>query len=367
MTPNRLYKVICPFLFIFLLLFSNAIGDGIITKSELYSLQNKKDITIAVTDSGLGGLSVVADVVVKLQESRIFRSVNLVFYNALFTNQGGYNSLQSRDEKLRIFSAALQGLEDRYAPDLILVACNTLSVIYQDTDFAAHTKIPVMGIVQNGVDQIFTALSNDQQSRNIIFATETTIDEGAHKDALILKGVKANRIVTQACPELTLYIEQGFDSMETEMLIDAYVDEAVSKIGKIDSPLFISFNCTHFGYALQAWQEAFKSRGIKVERYLNPNNNMIDFLIPRRIWNRYSKTQIGIDVVSQIKISKDRQASIGRYIQTISPETSEALRKYQFLPNLFRWKHLLTKKPNSSDLSSAQKEKGSSGGFQEVL
>ena len=52
-----------------------------------------------------------------------------------------------------------------------------------------------------------------------MFATQTTVDEGAHKNGLLDLGFNDSQVVTEACPQLTLYIEQGFDSMDTELLI----------------------------------------------------------------------------------------------------------------------------------------------------
>jgi hypothetical protein len=58
------------------------------------------------------------------------------------------------------------------------------------------------------------------------------VDEATHKNLLLEMGFKDGQIVTQSCPQLTLYIEQAYDSMYTEMLIDAYVDEALSQMGE---------------------------------------------------------------------------------------------------------------------------------------
>ncbi len=40
----------------------------------------KSEVTIAVTDSGLGGLSVMADAAERMREAKIFQEVNLVFF-----------------------------------------------------------------------------------------------------------------------------------------------------------------------------------------------------------------------------------------------------------------------------------------------
>lgn len=312
------------------------------TPEWLPGLLEQDSITVVVTDSGLGGLSVVADAATKFHQNPVFESVDLVFVNALFTDAGGYNSLKTRDEKLKVFSSALQSMQERYAPDIILVACNTLSVLVPDTVFARTSPTPVVGIVEQGVEEIFAQLQGNPDSRNIIFATQTTVDEGTHKNQLLDLGAGAGQVVTQACPQLTLYIEQGYDSAYTEMLIDAYVDEALSGMGEVKGPLSVSFACTHFGYSMAFWKQAFASRGVEVTGFINPNTRMVDFLLPEPLKQRYPRAAISVRVVSMIDIPADRQDSIGRYLNGISPATELALRNFELQPGLFEWRSLVS-------------------------
>ena len=96
------------------------------------ALFSRERVTIAVTDSGLGGLSIMAEAASRMKAARAFRGVDLVFWNALFSNDSGYNSLPSREDKVRIFDASLRSLAAEVKPDLILVGCNTLSVLLGD-------------------------------------------------------------------------------------------------------------------------------------------------------------------------------------------------------------------------------------------
>jgi glutamate racemase len=267
----------------------------------------------------------------------VFKEVELVFVNALFRDAGGYNSLRSREEKVAVFDAALQAMARRYDPDLVLVACNTLSVLAPDTAFAQEGRVPVAGIIETGVDQIAERLVGDPRARNILFATATTVEEGSHRAELLQSGIAEQQLLAQACPQLSFYIEQGYDAMDTELLVDAYVDEALARLGPVEGPLTVSFNCTHFGYALGAWQAAFESRGVAVEAYLDPNTQMVDFLLPRALWRRHPAPEVSVQAVSMIPIPEAAVDSIGRYLQGVSPDTAAALRAYRQLPGLFDW------------------------------
>lgn len=318
-------------------------ADAVPAQTEpgwLPGLLDRESITIVITDSGLGGLSVVADAAEKFRQHPAFKQVNLVFFNALFSDQSGYNGLQTREDKLRVFSSALQSMQDRYAPDIILVACNTLSVLTADTEFAKTSSVPVVGIVADGVEQIAQQLRGNPAARNIVFATQTTVDEGTHKNELLEQGFTDTQIMTQSCPQLTLHIEQGYDSEYTEMLIDAYVDEALSRMGESQGPLSVSFNCTHFGYAMDSWKLAFASRDVEVAAFLDPNTRMIDFLLPAAIQQRYPQSEITVKVVSMIDIPADRQDSIGRWLHATSPVTEAALRDFELKSDLFEWRDL---------------------------
>lgn len=308
----------------------------------LPGLLEKERLTIVVTDSGLGGLSVAADAERKFSRHSVFREVDLFFVNALFRNAGGYNSLPSRDEKLAVFSAALQAMEDRYDPDLILVACNTLSVLAPDTDFARTSQVPVADIVDVGVEQIADALSGKPGAQNLMFATQTTVDEGTHRAQLLELGIEERQFAAQACPQLSFYIEQGFDAMDTELLIDAYVDEALSGMGKVEGPINVSFNCTHFGYALASWELAFESRGVEVAAFLDPNTRMVDFLLPESLHGRYPSSDVSVRAVSMVAIPEASIDSIGRYLHGVSPATETALREYERIEGLFDWRPLVT-------------------------
>ena len=301
----------------------------------------KPDVTIAVADSGLGGLSIMAEAAARLKEARVFKSVNLVFFNALFSNDSGYNSLRTREEKIAVFNSALEALAGKYRPDLILVGCNTLSVLTGETRFFRATKIPILDIVGPGVDMIADGLKKSPKSAVIILGTETTIAEGEHKKRLLERGFPEARIVTQACPELASYIEKDPKSEDTALLIESYVDEALAKIKERNAPKLVSLNCTHFGYSLDLWKKAFDNRGIKSIVMINPNSKMTDVLVPPAPVRRYAASAVSTKVVSMVEISKQKIEALGDWLRKISPETADALARYELKPDLFEWKRYI--------------------------
>jgi glutamate racemase len=298
-------------------------------------LANRPDVTILVTDSGLGGLSVAADVAARLPGSGVFRSAKIVFYNSLF-HANGYNSLPTEEEKARIFDKVLKAMNKRYKPDMLLVACNTLSVVYENTAFSKRAPFPVIGIVEEGADLIFRHFQAHPEATAIIFGTKTTIESEAHKKLLVARGIAPEQIVGQACHKLAGAIERGTDTEETVGYIRQFVGEALEKVGGADTPIFGSFNCTHFGYTRRQFAEAFAAAGRPEIELLDPNPLMADFMFRPPYLKRFPGTAVSVEVVSLLEISEEKRQAIGPLLRSVSPATADALENYLFDPRLFK-------------------------------
>jgi glutamate racemase len=298
------------------------------------ALCNKQEITLVVTDSGLGGVAVMEDVSRKMKESRCFRKVNLVFVNALFDKETGYNALRTKREKTEMFDRVLAAISSRYNPDAILIGCNTLSVLFDETSFSRSSETPVIGIVDAGITLIADKLKADSTSRVIIFGTETTIEENSHNSGLLELGVAGERIVTKACPQLQSYIEQDPASEETEMLISVYMNEALEKLDENGGDVYISLNCSHFGYSEELWRKAIRETGYRYGGTLNPNSSMGDALTRERCRRSYNNTKISFLVVSGVVMPN--AVTIAGYFRENSPEIADALKNYTLIPELFQ-------------------------------
>jgi glutamate racemase len=301
--------------------------------NDLDHLFNKEEITVVITDSGLGGLSVMDNIARKMMSSKCYKKVNLIFVNALFDINTGYNALKTREEKIKIFNNVLEGIEKHYHPDVILIACNTLSVVYKETDFARSSKTPILGIVEPGVRLIAENLEGNDNSDVIILGTETTIEEGSHRKALLEKRIAEERIITMACPQLQSYIEQNPAGEETEMLISAYLNEALEKLPSNHGAVFLSLNCSHFGYSTDLWKKVFSNTSYKLGGILDPNSIMGDRLIDDRILKRFPDIKISYRVVSKVELLNEK--AMFNIFRVISPELAEALKNYSLIIDLF--------------------------------
>ena len=232
-----------------LLVFSCTADQSQLSESQnLDKFFSKQNVKILVTDSGLGGLSVAADLFQRLEKSGTFQNADIIFFNAQPHIKSGYNSMKTKEQKVAVFENALSAMVQKWDPDMILIACNTLSVIYPETRYATRMPIPVIGIVEKGVDLIAENLAQEPDATVIIFATKTTVRQGTHKRMLVNGGISPEKIITQACPKLAGSIERGTHSEETRKLVNAYTDSVMKKLKGDESDLLISYNCTHYGY-----------------------------------------------------------------------------------------------------------------------
>jgi len=193
------------------------------------------------------------------------------------------------------------------------------------------------------VELIARGLEDHPDASVIIFGTPTTISERTYPSELERLGFAADRMYAQSCPELESFIENNPQGDETGMIISGCVSEAVEKLSSPPPPLLISLNCTHYGYSLPFWEKAFEEAGVRPLALLNPNSRMTDVLFNREYTGRYDKTEIRIRAVSMVEISRPKIASLAPWLERISPETAEALRRYEHKPDLFEWKSLIAR------------------------
>lgn len=324
---------------------------------ELTALSENDTLKLVVTDSGMGGLSVAADIARRAEESLAYEEVYVIFVNALFQPEAGYNSLATRAEKVAVFDTALKAMGEKYQPDAILVGCNTLSVLLPDCSATSGT-IPITGIVEAGVELIANELESNPDTTAILLATQTTVDEGSHRQGLINRGIDEDRFVVQSCPNLTWYIEREPEGFETELLISTFVSDALEKRATKDDSVALSFNCTHYGYSQTLWEQELVNQGVTHASTLNPNLTMADPLFNEDNMERYEDTEVSVKVVSMVGISEEVIKALSPVLRQTSPATSTALENWNQVHDLFDWKNALNSVRVETQTSKQQADAG---------
>jgi glutamate racemase len=304
------------------------------TQEKIQALFNKRNVSIALVDSGLGGLSICAELEQVLHRHPLFRKGSLIYFNVWPEQNRGYNTLGSVSERVRVFNNALNGIKASN-PDLILIACNTLSALYDKTAFCRDATIAVVDIINFGVDLIYSRLVEIPDSQALILGTRTTISENSHKEKLIQRGVDVERIKTQACHGVATEIEKDPESRTVIDLIDGYVCEAAAILKDRRRTVLAALCCTHFGYSSHIFLRKIKKYIADNVEVLNPNTRMSNFLFTLGSHVELSESSIDIKVVSKIVLDEKKIRSISNVIRNVSIKTADALVEYEYMPELF--------------------------------
>ena len=291
---------------------------------------------IVITDSGLGGLSVLADLEQLISHSNLFDEVRLVYFNSHAQHGHGYNSMRETSRKAEVFNNALSSMIDKFSPDLILIACNTLSIVYPLTETAQNSKVQIMGIAEFAVKMFYGKLAAEPDSKIILYGTPTTINSDEYKNKLIEAGIDSGRIINQPCYLLETEIQNNPSGARTEQMINNFTLQAKSMIDspvKDDTKFYAGFCCTHYGYSKAIFDKVLSEHFGNYE-ILNPN-----FMMSKKVASKgkkgKGKTKIKIEVYSRVNISSEEINSIGKLIEDKAPLSYRALVNYHLDPNLF--------------------------------
>jgi glutamate racemase len=295
---------------------------------------DKDHVTILITDSGLGGLAIFAEIAARLDHDPLFPRVTLIYYNAWPELDRGYNRLKDTAERIRVFDRALDGTK-RFEPDMIMIACNTLSTLYARTAFSRKAAIPVIDIVGFGTQMVYEDLCRHDQRTALLLGTVTTIQSDVHRSSLVAAGVSPDRIVTQACDQLATQIEKGPRSEKVVQMVDGFMAEAAGKLGSAGQDVAVALFCTHFGYCRDLIEDKLKARTGGTAIILNPNQGMAACLFEAAGGPLVPDTRVKMRVVSRITWDSNRIEAIAAVIGKRSPGTAEALRRYEHMPDLF--------------------------------
>jgi glutamate racemase len=287
---------------------------------------------ILITDSGVGGLSVVAYAERFVRTHGFAEPVQFTFANAAPENDYGYNSMPSREVKLETFDRFLHNVTQRFAPDMIYVACNTLSVLLPDTPYFRNAAIPVKGIVETAGSLMLDELRRDASTFAILFGTQTTIDAGAYPRLLEANGIDASRIISQACPGLADTISEDREGTRTRAEVAKWVGTAVAKLPRRDVPVVAALVCTHYGYRKDLFAAAFAERGIAAA-VVNPNESAVADLFGTSPAAHTRET--GVQFITRYRIPEATIDALTYFLDDVSPRTVEAMRGFVHVPDLF--------------------------------
>lgn len=187
----------------------------------------KKTDPIGVFDSGIGGLTVLKEII------RLLPGEDAVYLGD--TARVPYGS-KSRETVVR-YSLEVANFFQDHGIKMLVVACNTASAYAVDR-LAEDLDIPVIGVIEPGA----RAASKVTATRRIgVIGTEGTIRSGAYCKAIKAfdKDIETR---TRACPLFVPLVEEGWTDDEITVLIaERYLEGLRSD--QVDT---LVLGCTHY-------------------------------------------------------------------------------------------------------------------------
>ncbi len=298
-------------------------------------LQKGKDLHLLITDSGLGGLSICAELERNLQRSGGYGKVRITYFNAWPDQQAGYNDLPDLAARARVFNRALERMH-QFRPDRIIIACNTLSILYSHTEYFRATIIPTLGIIKAGVDLFFESLSRYPRSAIVLLGTRTTIDEGEHRRKLLHKGIQPGRIGAVSCHGLAAAIEADPGSAEVARLIESCA-MAACRESRSGAPMFTGLCCTHYNYVADQILQAMARHAGRAVEILDPNRRLVETLMPaiREAPPGREENALTVEVISKVELAFEKRQRMAELLKPVSAVTAQALVSYTHVPDLF--------------------------------
>lgn len=224
---------------------------------------------IVVCDSGLGGLNIAARFFAK-QLQNVAPACELVYFNAYPEAGRGFNKLPTERRQEEVLRDVFVGI-GRFAPDLCLIACNTLSIVWERLKTWYAPEFPVAGIVDAAVEGMAAALNREPEAALLILGTKSTVASGMYPARLAAAGVDLGRVRSLGAPGLATLLESDPAAPEVRARIAECAESAEALFETRVRKLLLGLCCTHFGFAAPLWLEEFGRRFPNVE-LVNPND-----------------------------------------------------------------------------------------------
>ena len=193
------------------------------TESDL----DPRERPIAVFDSGLGGLTVVRELL------RTMPGEDILYLGDTARVPYGNKS----PETVRRYALEIASYLLRFSPKMIVIACNTASAAAIDA-LREMSPVEVVDVIGPGA-----ALALERTDGPIgVIATEGTVESGAYQKAIAARD-GARKVLAKACPLLVPIVEDGRD--ENDPIVMAALSDYLRELQRF-RPGVLVLGCTHY-------------------------------------------------------------------------------------------------------------------------
>lgn len=205
----------------------------------------KTSSPIGIFDSGVGGLTVVVEIM------KILPQENIIYFGDVARTPYGSKS----SDVVRRFAIEITSFLIEQGVKMVVIACNTataaaLSLLQERFD------IPIIGVIQPGVKK---AVVNKSKKIGVI-GTQATISSGAYAN-MIKEMDPFIEVMSQPCPLFVPLVEEGWiEHTVTRLVAEEYL--VPLRNNGIDT---LILGCTHYPFLKNVLQEVMGKKVILVD------------------------------------------------------------------------------------------------------
>lgn len=193
---------------------------------------------VGVFDSGLGGLSVAAEILRALPHERI----------VYFADNAHVPYGERPMEEVQSFALGICGFLIEKGAKVIVMACNVSSAVALDLAREHYPDIPIIGMIEPGAKAAVRASKGESIG---ILATTGTVKSEAYKRTISSISPSTN-VFQVACPKFVPLVESGqSNSEEAEAAACTYVEPLLR-----EGCNTIVLGCTHYPFLRRAIESA---------------------------------------------------------------------------------------------------------------
>ena len=198
------------------------------------------DRPVAVFDSGLGGLTVAAEI------HRQLPSEDLIF----LADRARVPYASLSETLIARFAGECFDFLLSQQPKAVVIACNTVSAVAL-SELTARSPVPIMGVIEPTAK---AAAEITKQKRIGVIATTSTVKRKAY-DHAFAELIPGAQVFSNGCPLLVPLVEEGWTEGEIpRKIVEHYLDPI--KPANVDT---LVLGCTHYEYFRDAIQNTLGS------------------------------------------------------------------------------------------------------------
>ncbi|MCX8058763.1 MAG: glutamate racemase [Spirochaetes bacterium] len=224
-----------------------------------------ENLSIGVFDSGVGGLTVLSELI------KLLPNENFIYFGDIAHLPYGSKS----SEAIKKFSFRNTAFLIEKGIKLLVVACNTSTAIALDY-LKSIFNIPIIGVIEPAVEE---ALSFSFAKSIGVIGTKATVNSNKYKEIINSKNKNIN-VIQKATPLFVPLIEEGWiNNKVMDIVIDQYLCELKNQVD------VLILGCTHYPIIKRKIENYFEGKVKIVDSSQSTSRIVFNFLEKNNYFN----------------------------------------------------------------------------------